>query len=62
MNDLIESINYLTAQIARIDTEVLLLILYCLKMISRKKYTPEMYDLYVILEVELAKRAANMGQ
>jgi hypothetical protein len=62
MNDLIESINYLTAQIARIDTEVLLLILYCLKRISRKKYTPEMEDLYVILEVELAKRAANMGQ
>jgi hypothetical protein len=62
MNDLVESINYLTVHIARIDTEILLLLLYFLKRISRKKYTPEMYDLSVILEVELAKRATNMGQ
>lgn len=61
MNNIVERINYLTAQLDRIDTELLLLILALLKMISRKKYTAELDDLAVILEVELAKRAAKLG-
>lgn len=57
-----EIINHFIDKIDVIDTELLVFVLFLMKRINQQKFTPALTDLYVIIEVELTKRAVDLSQ
>jgi hypothetical protein len=55
-------INHFIAKIDVIDTEMLMLVMFLMQRINKKKFTPALNDLYVIIEVELTKREVDLSQ
>ncbi len=56
-----EIINHFIAKIDVIDTEMLVLVMFLMTKIHKKKFTPALNDLYVIIEVELTKREVDLS-
>lgn len=60
MNYAKEIINRLIAELDTADTELLILIVYLMRFISKDKYTDLLNDLYVICTTELIKREVDI--